>query len=66
MQPKEWIDRYVFEVGRRLPGKQRADVALEMRSLIEDELDGLGHAPEEREVLAVLAKFGPPDEIAVR
>ncbi len=66
MQPKEWIDRYVNEVGRRLPGKQRSDVEMEMRSLIEDELDGLGHAPEEREVLAVLAKFGPPDEIAVR
>lgn len=66
MQPKEWIDRYVFEVGRRLPGKQCVDVALEMRSLIEDELDGLGHAPAESEVLDVLAKFGPPDEMAVR
>lgn len=66
MQPKEWIDRYVHEVGRRLPGKQRTDVELEMRSLIEDELDGLGHDPAEDEVLAVLAKFGPPDEISVR
>ena len=48
MQPKEWVDRYVNEVGRRLPGKQRGDVEMEMRSLIEDELDGLGHVPEER------------------
>lgn len=66
MQAKEWIERYVSEVGRRLPGKQRADVEQEMRSLIEDELDGLGHAPTENEVLAVLTKFGPPDEMAVR
>ena len=66
MQPKEWIDRYVSEVGRRLPGKQRADVEQEMRSLIEDELDGLGHAPTESDVLAVLTKFGAPEEIAVR
>ena len=66
MQPKEWIDRYVNEVGRRLPGKQRADVELEMRSLIEDELDALERTAEEPDVLAVLAQFGPPDEMAVR
>lgn len=63
MQPKEWIDRYVNEVGERMPAKQRADVELEIRSLIEDELEAAGQA-DEAAVFAVLRKFGPPEEMA--
>lgn len=71
----EWIDRYVNEVGRRLPANQRADVEREIRSLIEDEVAGRleGTAAEgasgldrEAAALAVLQQFGAPEEIAAR
>ena len=78
-QSSEWIDRYVNEVGRRLPAKQRDDVAREIRSLIEDEVNGQMEAQaeergpaearpadQEKTVLAVLQSFGPPAEIAAR
>jgi hypothetical protein len=71
----EWIDRYVNEVGRRLPPRQRADVEREIRSLIEDEVVGRqdaaagDSAPQpsaEATVLAVLEQFGAPEEMAAR
>lgn len=71
----EWIDRYVNEVGRRLPPNQRTDVEREIRSLIEDEVAGQldaaaeGAPPqrgEEAVVLAVLQQFGSPEEMAAR
>ena len=71
----EWIDRYVNEVGRRLPPRQRADVEREIRSLIEDEVAGrLDATVDERSrqpsaeavVLAVLEQFGAPEEMAAR
>ncbi len=74
-QPNEWIDRYVNEVGRRLPPNQRADVEREIRSLIEDEMAGRLDALEtagaarldkEATALAVLQQFGSPAEMAAR
>lgn len=71
----EWIDRYVNEVGRRLPPRQRADVEREIRSLIEDEVAGRLDAARgnallqpgaEATVLAVLEQFGAPEEMAAR
>ena len=56
----DWIDRYVNEVGRRLPPKQRVDVQQEIRSLIEDEVAGrLQAAFADSQVAAV---FGSYDE----
>ncbi len=71
----EWIDRYVNEVGRRLPPNQRADVQQEIRSLIEDEVaerlqavanEGGTQPSAETIVLAVLEQFGAPEEMAAR
>jgi len=74
----EWIDRYVNEVGRRLPANQRADVEREIRSLIEDEIAGrlegsempeaTGAPQPDREAatLAVLQQFGSPEKMAER
>jgi hypothetical protein len=71
----EWIDRYVNEVGRRLPANQRGDVQREIRSLIEDEVagqlevnaeQGTGKPDAEATVLAVLQQFGAPQEIAAK
>ncbi len=63
----ELIDRYVREVGRRLPQKQRADVEAELRSLLLDTLEDRGGAsPAETDVVALLEEFGPPAETAAR
>jgi len=51
------IDIYIEEVTRRLPEKNREDIALELRSSIEDMLP---EAYEERDVEAVLEKLGDP------
>ncbi|MDX1623199.1 MAG: hypothetical protein R3199_04375 [Gemmatimonadota bacterium] len=66
----EWIDRYVAEVARRLPRRQREDVARELASLIEDEIDArleetAGRDPESV-TLDYLAELGPPAQVARR
>ena len=43
------IDRYIFQVGRKLPKKMRADVSAELHSLLMDTLD---------EKLELARKFG--------
>ncbi len=63
----ELIDRYVYEVGRRLPKKQRSDVEAELRSLLLDTLeDRVGKNPAEADVAALLQEFGPPARTAAR
>lgn len=67
----EWIERYVREVGRRLPRRSRQDVEAELRSLLADGLDErLGEAgrpeDEEAEVLTYLRDFGAPETVAGR
>jgi hypothetical protein len=55
------IELYIQEVTRRLPEKNRADIALELQSTIEDML------PEdhtEQDVKAVLLKLGDPVTLA--
>ena len=62
------IDRYLHEVGRRLPRANRADILAELRSLLIDTLEGRvqGEAStaSEDEVVALLKEFGPPQEVA--
>ena len=38
------IDRYVAEVGRHLPEKDRSDIETEIQTMIEDTLDFIGAA----------------------
>lgn len=64
-----WVDRYVAEVGRMLPLHKRSDVEMEIRSLIEDQIEArlaAGDPAGEETVLDVLNKFGRPQEIASR
>ncbi len=69
----ELFDRYVHEVGRRLPRRQRADVKAELHSLLADALqDRLAGgeaedkaAPEAAQV-AILEEFGPPEKVAAQ
>lgn len=64
------IDSYVADVVKRLPGKQRNDVAFELRTLLQDELRGragdAGRLPDEAMTLDLLRGFGQPDEVAAR
>lgn len=56
------IDIYIQEVTRRLPEKNRQDIALELRSTIEDMLPPEGYTEEE--VKKVLTKLGNPAALA--
>jgi hypothetical protein len=59
------IDRYIHEVGRHLPRKNRADIQAELRSLLVDTLeDRAGGEPTEAEIVAMLESFGPPKKVA--
>ena len=65
----KWVDRYISEVGDRLPAKQRTDIETELRSLILDALEGrTGKTVDfsEEDELAVLQEFGRPEEVAQR
>ncbi|UYZ01374.1 hypothetical protein OJ967_13270 [Peribacillus frigoritolerans] len=57
----ELIELYIQEVTRRLPEKNRADIALELQSTIEDMLPD-DHT--EQDVKAVLLKLGDPVTLA--
>jgi uncharacterized membrane protein len=63
----ELIERYIHEVGRYLPGKNRGDIQAELRSLLSDALeDSAGAEPNETVVIAALKKFGSPRSVAAK
>ena len=55
------IEVYIQEVTRRLPEKNRGDIALELRSTIEDMLPD---DYREEDVMSVLEKLGSPALLA--
>src|SRR5512140_3524156 len=64
------IDKYIAEVGKHLPRKNRADIEAEIRSTLEDMLDersegtqGKG-AADEAAVMELLKEYGAPREVA--
>jgi len=61
----ELIERYVMEVGRHLPRRLRKDVTRELRSTLEDSLEGRAAASDdEAATVAMLREFGKPEDIA--
>jgi len=59
------IDRYIQEVGRHLPRKNRADIKAELLSSVVDTLeDRFGTEPSESEIEDFLIEFGQPREVA--
>ena len=59
------IVRYIHEVGRHLPRKNRSDIQAELRSSLIDALeDRAGLEPAEAEVVELLKEFGPPKAVA--
>jgi hypothetical protein len=65
---EEMIDRYVYQVGQRLPAERREDVARELASLIRDHVqDETGPAEaSEAVVRRVLTEMGDPAAVAAR
>ena len=70
MTPNDVIDAYVADVIRRVPGKHRDGIGLELRGLLAEMLDdraqAQGRVPDDATVLAMLREFGTPAEIAAR
>jgi hypothetical protein len=61
----ELIDRYVHEVGRHLPRKNRADIQVELQSTLADTLeDRVEGEPTQEDVELLLKEFGPPQQVA--
>ena len=59
------IERYIYAVTKRLPGKTREDVARELRTLIEDMLkEWCGEVtPSDKDIRVVLTELGTPNEL---
>jgi HAAS domain-containing protein len=61
------IDKYIAEIGKYLPRKNRADIEAEIRSTLEDMLDERKPAEgpaDEATVLELLKEYGSPREVA--
>lgn len=59
------IDRYVNEIGRMLPRRQRDEVREEIRSALLDALETrVDGEPNERDQVAVIKEFGRPRDVA--
>ena len=67
MSNENLIERYVHEVGRNLPRRMRADVELELRSLLADSLEERQSGKNDDEVVIdLLEELGPPAEFAAQ
>lgn len=64
MNSKEMIESYVHEVGQHLPRRMRADIELELRSLLADGLED--HEDDETAVVAFLKELGSPMQFATQ
>ena len=61
------IDKYIAEVGKHLPRKNRADIEAEIRSTLEDMLEERNQATgeaEDKTVIELLKEYGAPRDVA--
>lgn len=61
------IDKYIAEVGKHLPRKNRADIEAEIRSTLEDMLEERKQATDEAEdktLIELLKEYGAPRDVA--
>jgi len=70
MRPDDLIAGYVADVAEQLPIRMRSDVALELRSLLQEDLEAraeaAGRTPDEAMTLEMLRAFGHPSRVAER
>lgn len=64
----EWIDRYAAAVAEQLPARRGADIQMEVRSLLLDEMEQIAPSgtPTEAQVIEVLERYPSPAEMAKR
>ncbi len=62
MEQNEWVERYLYEVTRRLPEKQRVDIREELETLIEDMLEERSEqlGSKDEKITDVLTELGDP------
>jgi hypothetical protein len=61
------LDRYLHEIGKHLPNKNREDILKELRSSLTDALENeSGPNPTEAQVSAMLKEFGAPRLVAAK
>lgn len=63
------IDKYIAEVGKHLPRRNRSDIEAEIRSTLEDMLDERKQADgpaDEATVMELLKEYGSPREVAAK
>lgn len=59
------IDKYIAEVGKYLPRKNRADIEAEIRSTLEDMLEERSQGQlDDKAVIALLKEYGRPRDVA--
>jgi hypothetical protein len=59
------IERYVHEVGRHLPRKNRSDIKAELQSTLVDTLEAqVGGEASQEDVIDLLVEYGPPERVA--
>jgi len=65
---KDQIDRYVYQVSRYLPRRNKADIEQEIRGLIDDMLEKrcAGRAPQPDDIRAVFTELGKPGDLAAK
>ena len=60
------IDRYIAEIGKHLPIRERTDIQKEIRSTLEDMLEDrkAGREVDEAMLVDLLKEFGKPEDVA--
>jgi len=70
MTAKQLIESYIDDVVRHVGRKQRNDVGMELRVLLDDELQGLaadaGRPADLDMAMELLRRFGRPEDVALR
>ncbi len=70
MNATEVIEAYIDDTARLLPRRQREDVAVELRSLLNEELNARaresGLSPDDAMALSLVRSYGQPNEVAAR
>lgn len=70
ISPDELLQRYVHEIGSRLPSQNRTDVMDELQSLLSETIEERSQTPgvahDTSLVSQVLRDFGSPEEVAAR
>ena len=62
------INRYISEIGKLLPRKNRADIEAEIKSTLEDMLEERSHGKQDQNeqeiIIDLLKEYGSPETVA--